>query len=60
MHFFRFFPGHPHLGCVAYSSIKESTMKKGTPNRHVIMSFRLGNRRWELHATKGWRGYRIW
>jgi hypothetical protein len=35
-------------------------MKKGTPNRHIIMSFRLGNRRWELHATKGWRGYRIW
>ena len=57
---FQKFSGHPHFGCVGYSNTKESTMKKGTPNRHIIMSFRLGNRRWELHATKGWRGYRIW
>lgn len=28
---------------------------KGAPFRHIVAAAKLGDRRWFLHATKGWR-----
>lgn len=33
--------------------------RKGTPNKRIIKEFERGGRMHQLHATKGWRSYRL-
>lgn len=34
-------------------------MKSGAYGAHIIRTVIRGGREWQLHATKGWRNYRL-